>query len=125
MAGLSCFLGAEDDRQLTWGRAEERRLERWLWPWGRLICACVNGGDSPRPLHSSWLRQPPVLHEKRLLGEGAASSGPDTSRPVLGRGWEGIMGEALQLEAAALEDGVICFRLDGWPDREATAVNQG
>lgn len=60
-----------------------------------------------------------------VVGVGAAGSGPDTSRPVLGRGGEGAMGEAVEREAAALEDGVTCVRLDGWPDRKGAVVNQG
>lgn len=44
---------------------------------------------------------------------------------MLSRGGEGVMGESVKSEAAALEDGVAGVGLDGWPDGEGAVVNQG
>jgi hypothetical protein len=36
-----------------------------------------------------------------------------------------VVGQGVEREAAALEDGVARVRLDGWPDREGAVVDQG
>lgn len=57
------------------------------------------------------------------MGVGAASAGPDPARPVLGRSWEGAVGETLKVEAASFEDGMASVGLNGWPDREGTVID--
>ena len=44
---------------------------------------------------------------------------------MLSRGGEGMMGESVESETTALEDGVAGVGLDGWPDGERAVVNQG
>lgn len=57
------------------------------------------------------------------VGVGAAGSGPDPARPVLGRSGEGAVGEAMEIEAATFEDWVAGVGLDGRPDGEGAVVD--
>lgn len=55
----------------------------------------------------------------------AAGAAPDAAGPVLGRGREGTVGEGVEGEAAALQDGVADVGLDGGPDGVRAVVDQG
>lgn len=57
------------------------------------------------------------------VGFGAAGSGPDPARPVLGRSGEGAVGEAMEIEAATFEDWVAGVGLNGRPDGEGAVVD--
>lgn len=54
---------------------------------------------------------------------GAAGSGPDPARPVLGRGGEGAVGQAVECKPALFEDRVAGVGLDAGPDRVGAIVD--
>ncbi|PQQ04287.1 hypothetical protein Pyn_18879 [Prunus yedoensis var. nudiflora] len=97
--------------------------KRSLGPWWRLTCASVAGAAPPAPLHSRRPPQSPVRQEK-WFWLGAVGASPDPTRPGLGRGGEGAVGEGGEVEAAALEDGVAGVGLDAGPEGEGAVVYQ-
>ncbi|PSS14266.1 Osmotin-like protein [Actinidia chinensis var. chinensis] len=59
------------------------------------------------------------------VGVGAGGAGPDAAGPVLFGAGEGAVGELVEVEPAALEDGVAGVGLDGGPDGVGTVVDYG
>ena len=59
------------------------------------------------------------------FGVGAGGAGPDSAGPVLLGAGEGAVGELVEVEAAALEDGVASVGLDGGPDGVGAVVDYG
>ena len=52
----------------------------------------------PRPPNSRRSPQSPVTQVKRGASLDAARAGPDAARSVVGRGWEGFVGQCLKAE---------------------------
>lgn len=89
------------------------------------LCQCGRGGASGAVALEAAAAVAGEAGELVVGVVGAAGSGPDAAGPVGVREGEGDVGEGVEEEAAAAEDGVTGVGLDGWPEGVFAVVDEG